>query len=58
MPEFVEAEIERNPLLNKSEGLLRPIRPSRKAEPKRREQLSLDDSSGLGKRAMASSMRG
>ncbi|MEZ5953454.1 MAG: RNA polymerase factor sigma-54 [Hyphomonas sp.] len=46
LAEFVEAEIERNPLLNKSEESDSPS--SEGEEPKRREQLSLDDSSGLG----------
>lgn len=46
LTEFVEAEIERNPLLNKAEDP--DEQASETAEPKRREQLSLDDSSGLG----------
>ncbi|MEZ5997211.1 MAG: RNA polymerase factor sigma-54 [Hyphomonas sp.] len=46
LAEFVEAEIERNPLLNKGEDSDSPSPEGE--EPKRREQLSLDDSSGLG----------
>ncbi|MEZ5969651.1 MAG: RNA polymerase factor sigma-54 [Hyphomonas sp.] len=47
LAEFVEAEIERNPLLNKGEEGDGPGADGGE-EPKRREQLSLDDSSGLG----------
>ncbi|MCA8900899.1 MAG: RNA polymerase factor sigma-54 [Hyphomonas sp.] len=47
LAEFVESEIERNPLLNKGEDSDNPATPDAE-EPKRREQLSLDDKSGLG----------
>ena len=46
LAEFVEAEIERNPLLNKAEES--DTREADDSEPVRREQLSLDDNSGLG----------
>ena len=47
LAEFVEAEIERNPLLQKAEDNSDGPGPET-AEPKRREEMSLDDSSGLG----------
>lgn len=46
LAEFVEAEIERNPLLNKAEDDDGPASETERAS--NREQLSLDDSSGLG----------
>jgi RNA polymerase sigma-54 factor len=46
LTEFVEAEIERNPLLNKAEEDATSDSESPKAD--NREQLSLDESSGLG----------
>ncbi len=46
LAEFVEAEIERNPLLNKAEESDAPA--AETIETKGREQLSLDDTSGLG----------
>ncbi|MEZ6013142.1 MAG: RNA polymerase factor sigma-54 [Hyphomonas sp.] len=46
LAEFVEAEIERNPLLQKAEDNDGPAPEA--GEPKRREEMSLDDSSGLG----------
>ena len=46
LAEFVEAEIERNPLLNKGEDSEAPE--VDQSEPTRREQLALDDTSGLG----------
>jgi len=46
LTEFVEAEIERNPLLNKAEEDTSSESESPKAD--NREQLSLDESSGLG----------
>jgi RNA polymerase sigma-54 factor len=44
LAEFVEAEIERNPLLQKPED----ESAGETGEPKRREQLALDESSGMG----------
>jgi RNA polymerase sigma-54 factor len=46
LAEFVEAEIERNPLLNKAEENAESA--DQAEAPARREQLSLDDTSGLG----------
>jgi RNA polymerase sigma-54 factor len=46
LSEFVEAEIERNPLLNKAEE--EPAPSSEDTGPDNRQQLSLDESSGLG----------
>ena len=46
LTEFVEAEIERNPLLNKAEEDTSSDSENPKAD--NREQLSLDESSGLG----------
>jgi len=50
LAEFVEAEIERNPLLQRSEGETDSDAPEASAdsEPKRREELTLDETSGLG----------
>ena len=45
LAEFVEAEIERNPLLQKAED---NDGPGEGSEPARREEMSLDDSSGMG----------
>lgn len=46
LSEFVETEIERNPLLNKAEDEAPSVSDAPTAD--NREQLSLDDSSGLG----------
>ena len=46
LAEFVEAEIERNPLLQKAEDNDGPA--NEPAESSRREEMSLDDSSGMG----------
>jgi len=46
LAEFVEAELERNPLLQKAEDNDGPS--SEAVESSRREEMSLDDSSGLG----------
>tara|TARA_R110000787_G_scaffold8094_3_gene27075 strand:- start:25103 stop:26605 length:1503 start_codon:yes stop_codon:yes gene_type:complete len=48
LSEFVEAEIERNPLLNKAEENAEDGGSEQGDAPARREQLSLDDNSGLG----------
>lgn len=45
LAEFVEAEIERNPLLQKAED---NDGPGEGSEPARREEMSLDDRSGMG----------
>jgi RNA polymerase sigma-54 factor len=45
LAEFVEAEIERNPLLQKAED---NDGPAEGREPARREEMSLDDRSGMG----------
>ena len=47
LAEFVEAEIERNPLLQKGDDTDAPAA-GEANEPRRREEMSLDDSSGLG----------
>ena len=47
LAEFVAEEIERNPLLERGENTDAPDTESEGQEPRRREELSLDDSSGL-----------
>jgi len=48
LSEFIEAELERNPLLVKIEDEGAASTSTEGADPKAREQLTLDDSSGLG----------
>ena len=47
LAEFIEAEIERNPLLTRSEGDGDDYSPEEVGGPASREELSLDDNSGL-----------
>ena len=48
LAEFIEAEIERNPLLSRAEGGERDeYAPEEVASPSKREELSLDDTSGM-----------
>ncbi|RIJ17120.1 RNA polymerase factor sigma-54 [Henriciella mobilis] len=48
LAEFIEAEIERNPLLSRAEGGERDeYAPEEVAAPAKREELSLDDTSGM-----------
>ena len=48
LSEFIEAELERNPLLVKIEDEGAASTSTEGTDPKAREQLTLDDSSGLG----------
>ena len=48
LSEFIEAELERNPLLVKIEDESGPAATAEPAETRNRDQLTLDDSSGLG----------